>query len=266
MHLTDAEFQKLTDVIKEYSGILLTRDKEYLIDGRLSPIVKKYEMEGLKNLVEKIASDRSLFIEVIEAITTNETSFFRDQRPFEHMRNVTIPELIEIKGKTIPLSIWSAACSTGQEPYSLAMVLGDHFPDLDYKITATDLDNKVLDKAKNGVYSQFEIQRGVPVPMLLKYFDQDGSNWKVKGNVGARIAFQSFNLLESPKSLGAFDMVMCRNVLIYFDAPTKSKILNHIASVMAPHAYLYMGSSESLIGIETPFKQVPDISGVYKLK
>ncbi len=270
MPLHKADFTFLTSIIKQYSGIALDEGKEYLLESRLTPLLSKYNLASLSELAQymKENKDEELLIEVIEAMTTNESFFFRDIKPFDNFKNVMLPAIKNAHPAKNNIKIWSAACSTGQEAYSLVMTfLESELSKYNtIEIIATDLDLNVIEKAKEATYTQFEIQRGVPINMLLKYFSQDGDQWKLKEEVRSRVKFQKFNLLEDPSILGRFDIIFCRNVLIYFDEPTKKKVLDGIAKVMEPHSFLVTGTAESLIGLDINLKIFPDLTNVFCLK
>jgi len=199
-------------------------------------------------------------------MTTNETSFFRDNHPFETLRQSLIPGLIARRASSRSLRIWSAACSTGQEPYSLAMMLKDNFPILGgwkVEIVATDLSPTVLDRARSGLYSTFEVQRGLPIQMLVRHFEQEEPNWRIKPEIRQTISFRPLNLLADFSSLGQFDIVLCRNVLIYFDQPTKTQILNGITRRIVPDGALLLGGAESVFGLCSTLAALPGLKGVY---
>jgi len=247
-------FSGIAAFLAERSGLALGPDKTYLVESRLQPIARR---EGLASLEALLAAIRQrptgdLARDVLEAMTTNETSFFRDRTPFDQIRDIVLPALVAARRQTRRLSIWCAAASTGQEPYSLAMVLKEMGPELggcSVEIVATDLNNQVLERARRGVYSQFEVQRGVPSKLLLKYFRQVGTDWEIDPALRAMVRFRPLNLLADFSALGRFDLVLCRNVLIYFDQPTKVRVLQRMAGVTAPDGYLMLGSTESIIGL-----------------
>jgi chemotaxis protein methyltransferase CheR len=253
------------------SGLALTQEKVYLLESRLTPIARQHGLETLEGLVAHLMQkrDEALMGEVVQAMTTNETMFFRDNKPFEWLKNIILPEL-KAQGAGSRLKLWSAACSTGQEPYTLAMTMQEEsakYPGVTMDITATDLCDKALGRAKEGLYTQFEVQRGMPIQLLLKYFDQrEGNQWQVKDILKRDIRFSSHNLIGSPKYLGQFDIVYCRNVLIYFDQPMKKQVFEHIASVMKNPGYLVLGSAERATGICDRFVPVEGHNGLYKLK
>lgn len=267
--MTPQEFDVLAALLKKRSGLALTRDKDYLLESRLKSVARKYGHEDLSGLVRvlmKGGAPEALLCEITEAMTTNESMFFRDNKPFICLRQKILPALIpHLAGGQ--LNIWSAACSHGQEPYSIAMTLDEEKAKMagyGYKITATDIDTQVLKKAGEGVYTQFEVQRGLPIQLLLKYFTQRDSNtWQIKEELKKNINFRQYNLLDSFAPLGRFDVIMCRNVLIYFDEATKREVLNRLAAALSPHGVLFLGSAETVIGICDALKPIPGEPGVY---
>lgn len=262
------DFDYLRQLLKQRSGLIVTMDKQYLLESRLMPVARKAGASGLSELVQKMkaAGSERLIVEVVEAMTTNESFFFRDKVPFEHFRDVIVPAMLKTRASAKRIRIWCAAASTGQEPYSLAMILKDMALRLGgwrVDILATDLSHEVLEKAKAGIYSQFEVQRGLPVQMLVKYFTQTGELWQVAPEIRGMVQYRPFNLLEDFAPLGRFDVVFCRNVLIYFDQDTKVNVLNRIARVMEPDGYLVLGAAETVVGLTTSFKPLADKRGLY---
>jgi chemotaxis protein methyltransferase CheR len=265
--LSPASFAWLADFLRARSGLLLGQDKDYLLDSRLSPIARQENCAGLEPLVARLraAPHGPLAAAVVEAMTTNESFFFRDGKPFEHFKAV-LPRLCAARPPGVPLRIWSAACSTGQEAYSLAMLLTDARAVLagrPVEILGTDLSLEVLARAKDGVYTQFEVQRGLPVTHLVKHFRKDGMNWRISDALRGMVGWRSFNLLDDPGALGRFDVVFCRNVLIYFDQPTKAKVLDGIARIMPPDGVLYLGGAETVLGVSSRFESLPGERGAY---
>jgi chemotaxis protein methyltransferase CheR len=267
--LTPAWFAWLADFLKAKSGLVLGPDKQYLLDSRLLPIARSEGCAGLESLVGKLRAQPTskLASAVVDAMTTNESFFFRDGKPFEHFKAI-LPRLLAGKPAGQPLRIWSAACSTGQEAYSLAMLLTEAKAVLagrGVEILGTDLSAEVLARAKDGLYTQFEVQRGLPVTHLVKYFTKDGSNWKLKDLIRGMVTWRAWNLLDDPTLLGRFDVVFCRNVLIYFDQPTKGRVLDSIARCMPADGVLYLGGAETVLGITQKFEPLPGERGVYCL-
>jgi len=266
--MTGTDFAFIAQFLKERSGLIITQDKMYLLETRLASILRDNNLSGLSGLVEMLRAPGATKVkdQVVDAMTTNETSFFRDNNPFDALRKSVIPGLIERRAATRSLRIWSAACSTGQEPYSLAMMLRDSFPVLGgwkVEIVATDLSPSVLERAREGVYSTFEVQRGLPIQMLVRHFDQQEPNWQIKPELRRMVSFRALNLLEDFSALGQFDVVLCRNVLIYFDQPTKTRILGAIARRILPDGALLLGGAESVFGLTDAFAGVAGLKGVY---
>ncbi|NQV20431.1 MAG: hypothetical protein HQ511_03340, partial [Rhodospirillales bacterium] len=224
-------------------------------------------LEELVAVIRK-GSDEALLTEITDAMTTNESYFFRDATPFELFEQHTLPALIESRAHKKSLRIWCAAASTGQEPYTIAMVLKENahkLKDWRIEIVATDISGEVLEKAKAGLYSQFEVQRGLPIQMLVKYFTQVGEMWQIDSSLKAMVDYRFFNLLEDPGKLGRFDVVFCRNVLIYFDQETKGKVLDRIAGLLPPDGAVYLGAAETVIGVTGNFRPVKGKRGIYEL-
>lgn len=266
------EFQYLSQLLKKRSGLSLTEDKEYLIETRLLPIARDNDCTTISELVAKLKANppEELLNKITEAMTTNESLFFRDTRPFQFLREVLLPEYKKMTGKNT-LRIWSSACSTGQEPYSIAMCLLEEAAKMQgwsYEILATDLAGKVVDKAEFGLFSQFEIQRGLPIQMLMKYFSQlEGtSSWQIKDNVRSMVTFRVQNLLDNLTPLGKFDMIFCRNVLIYFDEATRAGVIERLAGLLNQGGYLFLGGTETVIDKSQRFLDAEQCRGVYRLK
>ena len=234
--MTPPDYEYLRKLLKDHSGLDLSADKQYLIESRLLPLSRKCGVPGIGELVQKMKGGSSTIIaQVVEAMTTNETFFFRDKVPFEHFRDTIIPELLKARAGRKSIRIWCAAGSTGQEPYSLAMSLkemGATLAGWRVEIIATDLSTEVLEKSKSGVYSQFEVQRGLPIQLLVKYFKQNGELWQISPELRAMVQHRQLNLLHDFSQLGTFDVVFCRNVLIYFDQDTKINIFGRLAKAM----------------------------------
>jgi len=270
--MTPDDFQKLASILKSRSGLVLSADKAYLAESRLTPLARTWEFADAKALIRGLVrregkgGDPKLLVEVVEAMTTNESFFFRDTRPFDQLRDVVLPRLAESRGSAKRLRIWSAACSSGQEPYSIAMTireLGARFRDWRIEIVATDLSRPILKRAIDGRYTQFEVQRGLPITLLAKYFRQDGDQWIIADELKQMVKFQTHNLLEGPQSLGKFDIVFCRNVLIYFDQDTKKQVLDSIAGVLPDDGFLTLGGAETVLGVTDRFRMVEGQRGLY---
>ncbi len=264
---SDLDFATIRQFVLSRTGIQLTDEKRYLIETRLDPILRERGLPSLAALATGLRSgDTALENAVSDAMTTNETLFFRDKGPFEITKNLILPKLIAARRRMGQIRIWCAACSTGQEPYSLAMLLDemrDELRGIAVEIVATDISEKVLEQARAGVYSQFEVQRGLPILMLLKYFKQEGTRWRIKPELQRQISFRHLNLLQPFQSLGRFDIVFCRNVLIYFSDETKRDVLSRIATTMAPDGFLLLGGAETALGLTEFFATHRDERGVY---
>jgi chemotaxis protein methyltransferase CheR len=256
-----SDFELIAQLLKERSGLALSKDKAYLLESRLNPVARKWNFAGFDELAQAIRAgkDEALLVHVTEAMTTNESFFFRDQKPFEQFANLVLPHMIEHRAAKKIIRIWSAACSSGQEPYTLAMLLKENAQKLAgwrVEIVATDLSREILDKAKEGMYSQFEVQRGLPINLLVKYFKQNGDRWQIDGGIRDMVKFQQFNLLGNPSTLGRFDIIFCRNVLIYFDRPTQERLLTRFAGYLESGRFLFLGHSETLLGLNLPLRQL----------
>jgi chemotaxis protein methyltransferase CheR len=266
--VTPHDYDFIRKLVRERSGLVLSADKQYLVESRLLPVARKAALVSLSDLVRRLKEPNAqgLAVEVVEAMMTNESFFFRDKLPFEHFRETIIPSLITARASQRRIRLWCAAASTGQEPYSLAMCLKEMARQLTgwrIDILATDISNEVLEKAKAGVYSQFEVQRGLPIQMLIKHFTQVGETWQVAPEIRAMVQFRPFNLLNDFAGLGMFDIVFCRNVLIYFDQPTKVGVLDRIARTVERDGYLVLGAAETVVGLTDSFKPAPERRGLY---
>jgi len=266
MTVTDFEF--ICQILRDRSGLVLTNDKAYLLESRLLPVARKWKLAGFDDLVKAIRMrpDETMIRDVVEAMTTNESFFFRDTKPFDQFKQLILPTLLKERAASKTIRIWSAACSSGQEAYSLAMILSEMGAQLSgwrIDIIGTDLSTEILTRAKEGVYSQFEVQRGLPITLLVKYFQQNGDRWQISQKIRSMVQYREFNLLQDPVSLGRFDVVFCRNVLIYFDQPTKAKVLNGIAKQMPDDGFLILGGAETVLGLTDRFQLVPGQRGIY---
>ncbi len=269
--MTPSEFEFLKTFLKTRSGLVLSNDKQYLVESRLQPIARNSNLATLSGVIQALqrGGNRALETEVIEAMTTNESFFFRDKTPFDHFTDTMLPALMEGRATRKQLKIWCAAASSGQEPYSLAICLKEaaaKMPGWRTRILGTDLSTEVLDKAKAGIYSQFEVQRGLPIQMLLKYFEQTGDMWQITPAMRAMIEWKKLNLLEDFNHLGEFDIVFCRNVLIYFDQATKSEILARMTKTLPEDGFLVLGAAETVVGLTDAFKPMPGKRGLFQKK
>jgi chemotaxis protein methyltransferase CheR len=266
--LTPASFAALADLLKTKSGLIVGLDKTYLLETRLGPILKRTGLSDLNALADRVkrAPLDPLARDVVEAMTTNESFFFRDDKPFHHFRAHALPRLLAARPGNAALRIWSAASSSGQEAYSLAMILAECKAQLGTRtveIVGTDIARDQLQRAQQGLYTQFEVQRGLPVQMLMRYFKKDEANWRISDAIRAMVKFREWNLLGDLRPLGRFDVVFCRNVLIYFDQPTKARVLDAIAAQMPADGALYLGGAETVLGITARFAPMPGERGVY---
>ncbi|WP_027284060.1 CheR family methyltransferase [Rubritepida flocculans] len=268
--MTPASFAFLTGIVRARSGGVIGPDQGYMLETRLAPLLKREGLPSLDALAARLRQPGTdaLAQEMTELLTTNESSFFRDGKPFEHLRTL-IPRLHAARPPGQKLRIWSAACSTGQEAYSISILIAE-LQEADpglrtrpFEILGTDITAAVLERARAGLYSQFEVQRGLPIRTLMKRFTQEEGRWRVKPEIAAPCRFQSFNLLGDPRILGRFDVIFCRNVLIYFDVPTKARVLERIAAQLAPDGALYLGAAETAIGVTRALAPLPGERTVY---
>ena len=252
-------FAEIATLVKLRSGLALGPEKAYLVESRLAALTSRLGLRDYAALIPRLRTDRALQDEVVEALTTNETLFFRDTKPFEHLRLRALPRLHAERPPGMPLRIWSAAASTGQEAYSLAMLISEMGPALKgraVQILGTDIARSTLVRAREGSYTQFEVQRGLPARMLVKYFTKESDGWRLIKPIRDMAEFKEWNLLCDPSPLGRFDVIFCRNVLIYFDAPTKARVLDMIASRLSAGGLLYLGGAETINGLGTAFRPV----------
>jgi chemotaxis protein methyltransferase CheR len=266
--MTPEDFGFLRKLLKERSGLVLAPEKQYLAESRLLPLARRNGMSTLSELIGRLKAPQAaaLASAVVDAMTTNETFFFRDKVPFEHFRATIMPALLAARARDKRIRIWCTAASTGQEPYSLAMTLkgmGAALAGFKVQILATDLCAGVLERAKAGIYSQFEVQRGLPIQQLVKFFSQAGERWQIAPEIRAMVQFRPLNLLADFKPLGTFDVVFCRNVLIYFDQATKTGVLDRIAHQMPNDGFLVLGAAETVVGLTETFKPLADKRGLY---
>jgi chemotaxis protein methyltransferase CheR len=254
------DFDLLTTMLRQRSGLVLTREKAYLLESRLLPVVRKHSLKTLEDLIQAIRTkrDEAMIGAVIQAMTTNDTLFFRDRKPFERFRSVLLPHLLSTRADKHHIRIWSAGTSSGQEAYSLAMICLEEAAKLqDWKIDiiGTDLSHAMIERARTGIYSQFEVQRGLPVRMLVKYFQPLGDGkWQMREDIRQMVQFQEVNLVQDLGPIGVFDLVFCRNVMSYFDSTIKRRVLDSMAAVMAPDGMLALGDGETIKGISDKFK------------
>jgi chemotaxis protein methyltransferase CheR len=255
-------------LVRERSAIELEASKSYLIDARLAPLAKKHGFSSTAEYLQGLLYNRRPDEEakLVEAMTTNETSFFRDIHPFNALKNTLIDEFRTLRASQRALNIWSAACSTGQELYSIAMTLRESFPDLagwNVQLVGTDLSDDVLNRARTASYSQIEINRGLPANLLVRYFDRHGMNWQLRPELRAMATFKKLNLIESWPVMPKMDIVFLRNVLIYFSPESKKQILQKVRMVMAPKAVLFLGAAETTMGLDSTFERVEGERSVF---
>jgi chemotaxis protein methyltransferase CheR len=263
-----SELAFLRDLVYRRSAIVIENGKEYLVESRLGPLARTEGFASIDEMVSKIRAQpaNGLHAKIVEAMTTNETSFFRDLHPFEALKTQILPSLRKARAFSRKLRIWSAACSAGQEGYTIAMVLREHFPDLvpwDVKIVGTDLATAMVARAKEGKFSQLEVNRGLPAPFLVKYFDRKGVDWQIKQPLRDMFEVRAMNLIDPWPAMPTFDIVFLRNVLIYFDVATKQLILSRIRQVLAPDGYLFLGGAETTLKVDDSFQRVQIDKSVY---
>ena len=258
MSLGDAAFNRFAELLKRRAGVVVTREKTYVLESRLAPVAKRAGVASLDELAVVMSQrDDSLAVEIVEAMLNNETFFFRDGAPFDMLRNAVLPALREARAATRCIRIWCAAASTGQEPYSIAMLLAADeaaWAGWNIEIVGTDLSQRALGRAEAGLYTQFEVQRGLPIQMLIKHFEKEGEQWRISEALRRRIRFRQANLCQSFAHLGSFDVVLCRNVLMYLDPATKTDILSRMRRQMPDDGYLLLGAAETVLGLSVDFR------------
>lgn len=266
----DTSFDYVRHFVKNEAGIVIDPGKEYLVESRLTPIVRSEGLASIDALVQTLRSSRQteLHRKVVDAMTTNETTFFRDVEPFELLRKELLPSLIQARKLSKRLTIWYAASSTGQEPYSVSILIREHFPELaDWKIEqiGTDICRKALERAKAGRYSQLEMNRGMPAQLLPRYFEKQGLEWQIKDTIRSMVDFREMNLNAPWPRLPPFDIVFIRNVMIYFDVPAKQSILSRIYDLLRPDGYMFLGAAETTLNLDERFSRLPaNRAGCYK--
>jgi chemotaxis protein methyltransferase CheR len=269
--MTDQDFQVIRKLLFEKSAVVLDAGKEYLVETRLAPIVRERSLHSIGELITQMRQEggNGLVRQIVEAMVTTESSFFRDHHPFEDLRKVVLPTLIQRRSDQRRLTIWCAASSTGQEPYSLALLIREHFPELagwQISFLATDLSRQVLDRAREGRYRQIEVNRGLSAALLVKYFEQHGTEWQLKSAVRNMVEFQELNLAQAWPPLPRMDLVLIRNVMIYFDIDTKKSILDRVTRVLKPDGYLLLGGAETTLNLNDSYRRVEALkSGFYQL-
>jgi chemotaxis protein methyltransferase CheR len=268
--MTPESFAFIAGLVRRECGLVLTADKTYLIESRLTPVARRWKLATTEEFIQALGktSTRDMVRDAVEAMVTHESFFFRDKKPFDQFRDMVLPRLVQARATQKHIRIWCAAASSGQEPYTLAMQLKEAEARLKgwkVEILATDISTDVLARAKAGIYTQFEVQRGLPVQLLVKYFKKIEDKWEIAPAIKSMVEYRPFNLLDDPRALGRFDVVFCRNVLIYFDQETKGQILDRISRQMASDGVLYLGGAETVLGLTTRFQPMPNERGVYTL-
>jgi len=267
--ISPANYSFLCQLLRERSGLVLFGDKQYLVESRLVPVARRHGVASIDDLCRAARNPgaEAIQVAITEAMTTNETFFFRDKQPFEQLKGHMLPYLLKARANQRRLRIWCAAASTGQEPYSIAMLIkdmADEMPGWHVEILATDISGEVIDKARAGAYTQFEVQRGLPINYLIKYFKQIDDMWLLDSPIRSMVKFRQLNLLRDFSSLGPFDIVFCRNVLIYFDQPTKTSVLDRISDVMEPDGFLVLGASETTVGLTSKLKMIDGVRSLHE--
>jgi chemotaxis protein methyltransferase CheR len=261
------EVEVIRLVVQARSGMIVNPDKTYRIETQLAPLARREGFADISDLVAAIQDrrDAALMWSVTEALANTETSFFRDRAPFQQLREEVLPELAMIRGDK-PLRIWSAACSTGQEPYSLAMLLDDEvrkYPGLEVELFGSDISERCLEKAQSGLYNQFEVQRGLPIRLLVRYFERQEDAWALSPRIRQMVRWRRVNLLADLRGLGQFDVIFCRNVISSFEAATSRRVLEQLAAALPDHGRLVLGIDETLAGVTEAFNAVSGRRGVY---
>jgi chemotaxis protein methyltransferase CheR len=266
--VSQSDYDYLCHFLKERSGLALAPDKEYLVENRLLPVARRHGRKTVSELIQMLKSPDAgnLKVEVTEAMMNNESYFFRDRVPFDRLADTVLPELLRTRALRKKIRIWCAAASTGQEPYSVAMQLDQRSDLTDWRteIVASDISGDALERAKEGLYSQFEVQRGLPIQLLMQHFEQVAGQWRIAERFRQRVEFQIVNLLNDFSRLGQFDVVFLRNVLIYFDRDTKLDVLARVREVLAPDGFLLLGAAETMVGLGDAFKMVPETRALYR--
>jgi chemotaxis protein methyltransferase CheR len=269
--MNPADFALFAKILKDGSGLVMTEEKSYLMETRLLVVAQRHDHPSLAHLARALREKQhpALVSEIVEAMTTNESSFFRDLKPFEQFRKIVLPTLLKARAASgRMLRIWSAGCAAGQEPYSLAMILDDERLRLagwHVSLLATDISAEMIDRAKGGIYTQFEVQRGLPLKYLIRHFEPEADRWQIKPELRRMVEFRQGNLLADLAAFGRFDAIFCRNVLLYFDGQTKTSLLDRYARVLRPDGFLALGGAETTLGISDKFEPVPEQRGLYRL-
>jgi len=265
-----ADFSLFARLLKDGSGLVLTEEKSYLIESRLLAVAQRHGFASVAVLARALRqnADKALVHEIVVAMTTNESSFFRDMKPFEQFRAIVLPALLKARAASRTVRIWSTACAAGQEPYSLAMILEEERARLagwHVSLVATDISGAMIERAKAGNYSQFEVQRGLPLKYLVRHMEPEADRWQLKPAIRGMVEFHAANLLDDLSWLGRFDAIWCRNVLLYFDAATKSALLDRLSRQLRPDGFLALGGAETTLGVSDRFEPVPQQRGLYRI-
>ena len=265
--MNQKDFAYLAELLHRRSGLVLTQQKAHLVESRLAPVLSRFGFRENTALMRELRhGHEALAVAVIEAMTTNDSAFFRDRKTFEEFRDIVLPELLNRRADSKRLRIWCAACAAGQEPYTIAMILEDSnllAQGWTIDLIASDLNSQMIARAEEGLYSQFEVQRGLPIRRLVRNFTQEGSNWRISENLRRMVTFRTFNLLDSYGWLMEMDVVFCRNVLMYFDRKTRVSVIDRIADMLAPDGALLVGPAESISGLTIDFLQTDEAPGLY---
>ncbi len=259
MTISARDFNYVRKLVRDRSALVLEQGKEYLVESRLDALALQEGFPSIQRLIESLSSDSSCDLQrkVVEAMVTNETSFFRNIQSFELLRTVVIPELLVRRAPARSLNLWCAASSGGQEPYSVAMLIREHFPSLaawTVHFIASDISRPVLERARAGLFSQLEVNRGLPAALLVKYFQKRGDDWQIHESIRRMVKFQEVNLVMPWPSLPSMDIIFMRNVLIYFDLETRTSVLGHVHRLLRPDGYLFLGGSETTMGLDEGFE------------
>ena len=270
--ISPVDYDFIAKLLRDQCALVLDPGKDYLINSRLSPIAQRHGLTSIDHLVRRLrdTSDSSLVSDVVEAMVTTETSFFRDVHPFETLKKIVLPKLIELRRPQRQLNIWCAASSSGQEPYSIAMLLKEYFPDLagwQINLTATDISHEMLQRSRAGRYSQLEVNRGLPTNLLLKWFRQEGGVWEIDEQIRRMMTFKPMNLAQPWPAMPLWDLIFLRNVMIYFDNDVKKSILGRVARSLGDDGYLVLGGAETTFGLDNSFQRIETLkSGYYQRK
>ena len=270
--ISPVDYDFIANLLRDQCALVLDPGKDYLINSRLSPIAQRHGLTSIDHLVRRLrdTSDSSLVSDVVEAMVTTETSFFRDVHPFETLKKIVLPKLIELRRPQRQLNIWCAASSSGQEPYSIAMLLKEYFPDLagwQINLTATDISHEMLQRSRAGRYSQLEVNRGLPTNLLLKWFRQEGGVWEIDEQIRRMMTFKPMNLAQPWPVMPVWDLIFLRNVMIYFDNDVKKSILGRVSRSLGDDGYLVLGGAETTFGLDNSFQRIETLkSGYYQRK